>query len=964
MSRYGLFLFLGLLADSVSAQCFSTLGGGLGGSHWQVAETPHLRLVYPAHLEAVANRVAFVAEASHAALASWFGQSLEGKPRLYLSDASDIVNGLAVPLGEGYSCIWVYGNDPSVWTGKTPWLWRVVPHELAHLFHYQAVREQPFWLKSLLARPLPRFWTEGLAQYTTEVWDAQRGEQWLRTAVLEDALSYTDGRSRWNGRLLYAVGHAQTRYLAWKLGDTTLVRLLRHRTRRLGLGSVHDFYQAFQAATGNSYAAFEAEWRRHVNVYYNTLASQMETVDSLQGERLPLPLRYVDDVAVSPQGTHWAILGMPSMVRPLTVLYVASSPQGPWRRIAEGDIRPPVAWSPDGRWLAFARRSRVSTTGAIVYDLFLVRADGRMLRRLTYGLRAVAPTFSPDGQHIAFVAYPEGRAVLYQIDLHREALTPLYHFQEPVQIGTLRWHPEGRRLLFDRFVEGLRRDLAELDVETRRLTVYTDGVHDDRAPVWSPEGHRIAFTSLRDGVPNGFVLDPETGTSARVTRLATGGRILAWIPATAAFPEGRFVVVAAPSKTAEHVYLVDARRRVSEPLLQIPAPYAAWTTHAPITQQLLSEVPDTLPVVQRYAYRPWTQLTHVASLAVPYAFGRLGVGVGGFTVWMEPLGYHTIAAGGMLSATAPRYSLGMLSYWGRRLAFNLGMALYRMPGTTVRYRNGTYVELQSGGELALFWLLESPPYSERHFMLRLRYRDRRALEPSRPARLSGPLPPPVAAQQADVTLKLQHTRQRPYRYSAVHPLDGEGVRLWLLGAAPVLGAEVRFGRLDVAAYRLWPTFASHRLWAYVRLQVQTGRSLPQDYVGLSPTDELHIRLPGPQASLLLPSPHERVRGYRQLVSGSLVAFGSLEHRTLLLRDAATQFFGSLRLGATALALFADGALVQGQGSRRRLGVGLELKNALHLGPLTLTHALGWAQPLTETRATSEVYYRLRAAVPF
>jgi hypothetical protein len=95
-----------------------------------------------------------------------------------------------------------------------------------------------------------------------------------------------------------------------------------------------------------------------------------------------------------------------------------------------------------------------------------------------------------------------------------------------------------------------------------------------------------------------------------------------------------------------------------------------------------------------------------------------------------------------------------------------------------------------------------------------------------------------------------------------------------------------------------------------------------------------------------------------------MAFGSLEHRTLLLRDAATQFFGSLRLGATALALFADGALVQGQGSRRRLGVGLELKNALHLGPLTLTHALGWAQPLTETRATSEVYYRLRAAVPF
>lgn len=273
MARYlGIWLWLGLLVWSAQAQCFDLLGGGIGGRAWRERESPHFRIVYPAHLDTVALRVAAIAEASHRALAEWFGQALQGKPRLYLSDADDIANGLAIPLGEGYSCIWVYSYASDAWTGNTPWLARVVPHELAHLFHYQAVRSKPAWLNMLLGRPLPRFWTEGLAQYTTEAWDAQRGERWLRTAVLDDALSYEDGRSRWNGRLLYAVGHAQTRWLAWQQGDTTLRRILAHRTRRLGL-PIHDFYRAFQAVTGISYHAFYERWRRHVNVFYNTMAS-------------------------------------------------------------------------------------------------------------------------------------------------------------------------------------------------------------------------------------------------------------------------------------------------------------------------------------------------------------------------------------------------------------------------------------------------------------------------------------------------------------------------------------------------------------------------------------------------------------------------------------------------------------------------------------------------------------------
>ena len=971
------------LAGTVHGQSFSTV---TGRNHpeidWRTATTEHFTIVHPARLDSIAARAAPIAEATYDALSATLDTTFSERIRVYLGDQDAIVNGFAVPFGTGYTDIWVNTNDwAASFSGESSWLRLVLSHELTHVFHYQATRVPLGTLAYAFGRPFPRFWTEGLAQYQAETWNAQRGERWLRAAVLDDALSYDDGRSLWNGRLLYASGHSQVRYVAQQHGDSTLADVLHHRSDVLfGLTEVHDFEDAFRAEVGRSHESFYEDWRRDVNVYYNTLAGQVETLDSMRTDPLRVPGQSIDDIAYSPDTSRVAVLSTLSPARPVTRLHVIDRSTGTAEVVAQGPIEPPVAWHPSGERIAFSRQTRADH-GSIVDDLFVVGADGSDARRLTHGRRTSAPTYGPDGERLAFVATDDGTANVHVRDRSTGETTRVTDYGGDVQITGLQWHPTRDTLALARVRNGRQRTLVLHALAADTSAVLTDPATDDRRPVWSRDGTRLAYTSLRDGVPNAFVYDLASDTHRRATHLARGATVHDWVPADSAFgadaaearPDEALVTSTTLSKTSDGAFRIPASRTARSVEPAIPGEYAAWTTQRPpkiIPQDL---APDPSLITSRTDYNSWGNLTHRLSFGLPYYDAETGdYGVSGATSWTEPLGKHTINAGGSLSLAEPgTESEVVATYVNRQLYPTVTLTAFSASASARLYGSDLLVEDRTGGEVTVRWPLDwrVRPYVSTSVSTRLRYADIDPLDPDDVASGFAALAPPRAGQQASLHLQMTRRKRPPYRHTLVHPLDGWGVRLRATGAAEVLGGDSSFLRGDVAGYRLVPSIGEHRLFLYGRLQAQTGAAFPQDYIGLSRYDAVELPLPGPVSVLTL-GDAERVRGYRSYVVGTRVAFGTMEYRVPLTPSLRTQVLGVVGLGKTTLSAFVDGGLVWRGGNLsggvRRAGTGVELKNALRLFGFRIGHAVGAAQPTTAlgTRDDVQLYYRVQTALPF
>jgi Tol biopolymer transport system component len=190
----------------------------------------------------------------------------------------------------------------------------------------------------------------------------------------------------------------------------------------------------------------------------------------------------------------------------------------------------PPPTPPPPQWIAFE-----TVRGDLGdYEIFVMATDGSRLANLTNcWADDVAPVWSPDGRHIAFVSLRDtltgkwgmGTSSIYIIDFDPVAGVSRGEARRLTDDGGSdgwpTWSPDGQRIAFhsDR---GGDWDIWVINVDGTGLTNLTRQPGDDQYADWSPDGKKIAFTSSRSGNQDIWVMSvpgPQAGGDGRGTDL-------------------------------------------------------------------------------------------------------------------------------------------------------------------------------------------------------------------------------------------------------------------------------------------------------------------------------------------------------------------------------------------------------------------------------------------------------------
>ena len=172
------------------------------------------------------------------------------------------------------------------------------------------------------------------------------------------------------------------------------------------------------------------------------------------------------------------------------------------------------------RKIAFASTREGGDVGD--YDIYVMNADGTDVKNITQSAgEDNSPAWSPDGTQIAFESRRGGGLHVWVMSANGanpRQLTTFTSYQPA-------WSPDGKRLAFTSGRDGTDDVLVmNADGTGEAVNLTNTGSCCDRYPAFSPDGLRMAFTSSRTGNDEIYVMNADgTGTPQNITHNPVSG---------------------------------------------------------------------------------------------------------------------------------------------------------------------------------------------------------------------------------------------------------------------------------------------------------------------------------------------------------------------------------------------------------------------------------------------------------
>jgi Tol biopolymer transport system component len=219
------------------------------------------------------------------------------------------------------------------------------------------------------------------------------------------------------------------------------------------------------------------------------------------------------------------------------------------------DVAP--SWSGDGERIAFVRNA----TGNA--EIAVMDHNGQNQVELTSDVNDdVDPTFSPDGQKIAFVRPVGLDQQIWVMDANGQNQVQLTNFSD--DSSRPQFSPDGQRIVFERTLGGFDQ-IFVMDANGQNQTQLTSvPMTDSFQPNWFPDGNRIAFTRSSASDDEIFSMNADGSNQTAITANDLGDH------EPAVSPDGQLLISGRLVSGNQDLFIQDLATGVQSPFVNRP----------------------------------------------------------------------------------------------------------------------------------------------------------------------------------------------------------------------------------------------------------------------------------------------------------------------------------------------------------------------------------------------------------